>query len=119
MTTTCPLWPDQGQVKLNGSGAGTVRLGPTGHGVVWTLGAISVKTAQVVSTGVCTCNIYVGDDASATNFLDGTFSGDTGDATSRASGQQIRSNKYVFAVWSGGVANDLATLTLTGTMEVP
>lgn len=119
MTSTCPVWPDQGQVKLDGSGGGTVRLGPAGHGITWALGAISVKTAQAVSTGVCQCNIYVGDDASATNFLDGTFSGDTGDATSRAAGAQIRLGKYVFAVWTGGVPGDIATLTLTGTMEVP
>lgn len=119
MSTQCPIWPAQGQVKLDGSGAGTVRLGPSGHGIVWTLGAISVKTAQVVSTGVCTCNIYVGDDASATNFLDSTFSGDTGDSTTRASGMEIRSNKFVFAVWSSGVPGDIATVSLTGTMVIP
>lgn len=119
MTTTCPVWPSQVQVKLNGSGAGTARLGPTGHGVTWTLGSVSVKTAQAVSTGTCQCLFYVGDDASATNFVDGTFSGDTGDGTNRASGMQIRLGKYVWAVWSGGVANDIATLTITGTMEVP
>jgi hypothetical protein len=119
MTTTCPVWPDQGQVKLSGAGAGTVRLGPTGHGITWTLGAISVKTAQQVATGTCQCLIYVGDDASAVNFLDGTQSGDTGDGSNRANGTQIRLGKAVFAVWSGGVPNDIATLSLTGTMEIP
>lgn len=119
MTTTCPVWPNQTQIKLNGSGAGTARLGPTGHGVVWTLGNISVRTAQTVSTGTCEASIYVGDDASPTNFVDATFSGDTGDSTDSASGTQIRLGKSVWAVWSGGVANDIATLTITGTMEVP
>jgi hypothetical protein len=116
---TVPIWPRQAQVKLNGSGAGTASLGPAGHGITWTLGTVSVKTGQAVSTGTCQCSIYVGDDASAPNFLDGTFSGDTGDSTDAASGQQIRLGKSVFAVWSGGVASDTATLTLTGTMEVP
>ena len=119
MTTTCPVWPSQTQVTLNGSGAGTARLGPTGHGVVWTLGNISVKTVQAVSTGVCECNTYVGDDASQTNFVQGTFSGDTGDSTDAASGVQVRLGKYVWAVWSGGVPGDIATLTITGTMEIP
>lgn len=116
---TAPVWPDQIQVKLNGSGAGTARLGPAGHGITWTLGTISVKTAQTVTTGTCQCQIYVGDDASAVNFLDGTFSGDTGDSSDAAAGQQIRLGKYVFAVWSGGVAGDTATLNITGTMEIP
>lgn len=119
MPTTCPVWPSQTQVTLNGSGAGTARLGPSGHGVVWTLGTISVRTAQTVSTGTCQCSIYAGDDASATNFVDSTFSGDTGDSTDTASGMQIRLGRYVFAVWSGGVAGDIATLTINGTMEVP
>lgn len=119
MPTTCPVWPSQTQITLNGSGAGTASLGPTGHGVVWTLGTISVRTGQTVSTGTCQCSIYVGDDASATNFADATFSGDTGDSTNAASGRQIRLGKQVWAVWSGGVPGDIATLTITGTMEVP
>jgi hypothetical protein len=119
VTTTSPVWPSQTQVKLNGSGAGTARIGPTGHGVVWTLGTISVKTGQAVTTGVCECNVYVGDDSSATNFVGGTFSGDTGDSLPDASGTEVRLGKYVFAVWSGGVPGDIATLSITGTMEVP
>lgn len=116
---TAPVWPGQVQVKLNGSGGGTASLGPTGHGIVWTLGTISVKTAQTVATGTCQCSIYVGDSATDTNFLDGTFSGDTGDSTDAANGTQIRLGKKVFAVWSGGVASDVATLSITGTMDIP
>jgi len=116
---TVPIWPRQVQVKLNGSGAGTASLGPAGHGITWTLGTISVKTAQAVPAGTCQASIYAGDDASATNFLDGTFSGDTGDSTDAAAGMQIRLGKQVFAAWSGGVPGDIATLTLTGTMQVP
>lgn len=119
MSTSCPVWPSQTQVTLNGSGAGTASLGPSGHGVTWTLGTVSVRTGQAVSTGTCQCLIYVGDRASAENFLDGTFSGDTGDSTNAASGTQILIGKKVFAVWSGGVPGDIATLTVTGTMAVP
>src|SRR5215469_15657174 len=104
MATTCPVWPSQVQVQLDGSGNGTASLGPTGHGITWTLGTISVHTAQAVSTGTCQCTTYVGDDASATNFADATFSGDTGDSTDAASGRIVRLGKKVFAVWSGGVA---------------
>ncbi|HLK00464.1 MAG TPA: hypothetical protein VKU39_11225 [Streptosporangiaceae bacterium] len=116
---TVPVWPRQVQVTLDGTGAGTARLGPTGHGITWTLGTISVHTAQTVSTGTCQCQIYAGDDASPVNFLDGTFSGDTGDSTDAGNGMQIRLGKYVFAVWSAGVPGDIATLSITGTMEVP
>jgi hypothetical protein len=119
MSTTCQVWPNQTQVTLNGSGAGTASLGPTGHGVAWTLGTVSVKTGQTVSTGTCQCLIYVGDDTSAVNFVDGTFSGDTGDSSDAAQGVEIRLGKKVWAVWSSGVANDVATLRITGTMAVP
>ncbi len=114
-----PIWPRQVQVTLDGSGSGTAQLGPSGHGITWTLGTISVKTAQTVPAGTCQCSIYVGDDTSPVNFLDGTFSGDTGDSSDAAAGQQIRLGKYVLAVWSAGVPGDVATLTLTGTMEIP
>lgn len=119
MPTTCPVWPRQTQIKLDGSGNGTANFGPSGHGVVWTIGVISVKTGQAVSTGTCQCQIYVGDRASAENFVDGTFSGDTGDSTDSANGMQVRLPNKVFASWSGGVAGDIATLTINGTMEVP
>jgi hypothetical protein len=120
--TVGPVNANSGAVytaAIGGQGNGTASLGPGGHGITWTLGTISVRTAQTVATGTCQCTIYVGDDTSPVNFLDSTFSGDTGDSTDAANGQQIRLGKYVFAVWSGGVANDIATLTLTGTMEVP
>lgn len=113
------VWPAQTQVTLDGSGGGTARLGPTGHGITWTLGVISVKTAHAVTTGTCNCDIYVGDDTSAVNFLDGTFSGDTGDSTAAGQDRQIRLGKSVFAVWSSGVPGDVATLTITGTMDIP
>ena len=114
-----PIWPRQIQIKLDGTGAGTASLGPSGHGILWTLGTISVHTAQNVATGTCVCSIYAGDDTSQVNYLDSTFSGDTGDSTDAATGHQIRLGKKVFAVWSNGVADDLAFLTITGTMEVP
>lgn len=119
MTASCPIWPSQTQITLNGAGAGTARLGPAGHGITWTLGTISVHTGQAVAVGTCQCSIYVGDDASAVNFTDSTFSGDTGDSTDAASGRQIRLGKWVWAAWSGGVPGDTATLTITGSMEVP
>jgi len=119
MPTTAPIWPRQTQITLDGTGSGTATLGPSGHGITWTLATVSVKTAQTVSTGTCQCQIFAGDDTSPVNFVDGTFSGDTGDSTSAAAGTQIRLGKTVSAVWSGGVPGDIATLTLTGTMEIP
>lgn len=112
---TVDLWPDSVQIKLDGTGAGTARLGPTGHGQRWTVNSVSVRTTQAVSTGVCTCNVYAGDRAGSENFLDGTVSGDTGDIFDTQF--TLRLNDYIWAVWSGGVANDLATLTITGTSE--
>ena len=113
--TTVDVWPDTVQVKLDGTGAGTARLGPTGHAQNWTVSSVSVRTAQAVSTGVCQCTMYAGDSPTSDNFKDATVSGDTGDIFDTAI--SLRLGQYIFAVWSGGVANDLATLTITGTSE--
>jgi hypothetical protein len=105
------------QVTLNGSGAGTIKLGPQSHRETWRAPAISVKTKTPVTVGTCQCNIYVGTDATDSNFRDGTFSGDTGD-TSDAIADDIRLPNAIFVVWTGGTPNDTATAIVTGTKEL-
>lgn len=106
-------------VTLNGSGAGTVQLGPSFPREVWRPDKASVICSAVVTTGTCQASIYAGPQAQQSWFRDATFSGDTGDATDAVKADELRVGAYVWAVFSGGVPGATATLTVRGTREVP
>ena len=106
-------------VTLDGTGAGTVQTGPSSPGEVWRPAQVSVSCSAVVSTGTCQANIYVGGSASQSTFVDGTFSGDTGDTSDAIGGRVLRPGQSVFCVWSGGVAGATATMVVAGEREVP
>lgn len=113
---TVPLNESQ-PVKLDGSGNGTVKLGPRSHGETWHPEVASVKVST--ATAEAACKIYLGHTATDDNFLDGTFSGSSGDSTDRVSGNPLWLGNYIFAVWSGGDAGATATLSVIGTREIP
>lgn len=105
----------QTQTVLSGAGAATVKIGPQSHREAWTNCQVSVKTATAVTTGVCQANMYVGTDTSDSNFRDGTFSGDTGDSSGDAlMGDIIHLPNQIIVSFTGGVANDVATVVVTG-----
>ena len=103
-------------IQLDGTGAGTVRLGPTGAGEVWSPALASVKVSS--NTNEATCKIYNGDRVIDGNFTDGTFSGSSGDSTDRIGGP-LHLGNYIYAVWAGGDANAVATLNVSGTRSIP
>lgn len=104
-------------VKLDGSGNGTVKLGPLSAQERWypTVTSVSVSTA----TNEAVAKTYSGDAVRQQNFVDGTFSGSTGDASDRITGQEITYGNWVWNVWTGGDANAVATLVVTGEKEIP
>jgi hypothetical protein len=104
------------QIKLDGSGNGTAKLGPTAHGDEWDVSEISVK-ANANPTNEATCNIYNGHSPTDDNFVDGTFSGSSGDSSDRT-GPPLRLGSYIWAVWNGGDSGQTATLSVTGTRKV-
>lgn len=106
-------------VILNGSGAGTVQLGPSSPGEAWQPSQVSVSCSAAVTTGTCQCNIYAGAGPSQSTFVDGTFSGDTGDTTDAIGGRVVHPGESVFAVWSGGVPGATATAVVNGARTVP
>ena len=106
-------------ITLNGSGAGTVQLGPASPGETWRPAQVSVSCSAVVATGTCQCSIYAGAGTMQSTFVDGTFSGDTGDTTDAVGGQVLNPGQYIFAVWSGGVPGATATAVIAGSREVP
>lgn len=102
-------------VKLDGTGAGTAKIGPIGARESWTPETVSVSASS--TTNEALCKIYIGDDTSQRNFVDGTFSGSSGDSTQNVTGP-IRLGQYVFALWTGGDAGAIATLTVIGTKDI-
>jgi hypothetical protein len=113
--TTVPLTAKD-TVKLDGSGNGTLKLGPIGAREVWHPENIHLSVAT--NTNEAQCNVYVGDSPIASNFRDGTFSGSSGDSTDRINADVVKVGAYVWAVWTGGDANAIATAIVTGTKDV-
>lgn len=99
-------------ITLNGSGAGTARLGPLTAREIWYPQTASVK-ANTSPTNEATCQLFVGETATLDNFRDNTFSGSSGDASGKITGK-LSKGSYVYAVWTGGDAGVQAYLTVTG-----
>lgn len=104
-------------VKLDASGNGRVQLGPSGHGVVWTPEVASVRVTRPI-VKEASAEIYVGNQPTQDNYVNGTFTGSSGDSTGNVRATRIRLGSYVWAVWTGGDAGAQATLTVTGTLEL-
>ncbi len=102
-------------VTLNGAGAGTASTGPQFPREVWDVSVASVSVAT--NTAEAVCKVSQGAVAGQT-FVDGTTWGSTGDSTSNFSAPVYLGSR-VFAVWTGGDAGAVATLTVTGTRRVP
>jgi hypothetical protein len=102
------------QVTLDGSGNGTASIGPLSPGEVWDDLTAAVRVATNVNEAIA--SVYAGAAATAGYFRGATTWGSTGDSTSQL--PQVRVGGQVFAVWTGGDAGQVATLTVTGTRTV-
>jgi hypothetical protein len=102
------------QVTLDGSGNGAASIGPLSPGEVWSGLTAAVRVATNVNEAIC--SIYSGAAATAGYGRGATTWGSTGDSTSQLS--EVRVGGQVFAVWTGGDAGQVATLTVTGTKLV-
>jgi hypothetical protein len=107
-------------VKLDSSGNGTVRLGPTGANETWTVSVVHVKTNQAPASIVneAQCFIYSGYTATDEYFADSTSSGSTGDSTDSAAAYPVTLNEWIWAVWKGGDAGAQGVVRITGTKDV-
>lgn len=110
-----PLY-QSAQVTLNGSGNGTAKVGPLSAREVWSPQNVHVSVAT--NTNEASCSVYAGVDATAPNFRDTTFSGSSGDSTDKVNADTIKCGQYIFAVWTGGDANQIATMTVTGSKAI-
>lgn len=103
-------------VVLSGAGSGTAKVGPISAREVWKPGIAHVSASSNVNEAQCL--IYVGDSPIQRNFVDGTFSGSSGDSSDRVNATEVKVGASVWAVWSGGDAGATATLTVTGTKRL-
>jgi hypothetical protein len=111
-----PILPGTVTVTLDGSGNGIARIGPAGAREVWNAENASVHASSSVKEAQC--KIFVGTDATASNYVDGTLSGSTGDSTDRVSAYPIPYGQYIWAQWIGGDAGAVAYLKVTGMREI-
>lgn len=110
------ILPSAVTIIFDGSGNGTARIGPLGAREVWHADSASVHASTSVSEAQC--KIFLGTDATASNYVDGTLSGSTGDSTDRVGGRPIPFGQYIWAVWSGGDAGAVGTLNVTGIRDI-
>lgn len=107
---------ETGIVRLSGAGAGTAKVGPISAREVWSPDNVHVSVAS--NTNEAQCTIYVGDSPIQRNLRDGTFTGSSGNASDKVNADKIKCGAYIWAVWTGGDANAIATLTATGKKSV-
>lgn len=103
-------------VILDGSGNGYCQLGPLSARETWTLSSVHVICSSATNEAVC--RIYIGNGVFDSNFIDGTFTGSSGDASSVMDGMTVSVGDAVYAAWTGGDAGATATLSVVGTSVV-
>lgn len=96
-------------VTLNGSGNGSASVGPS-SAQMWTVSYTTVSTVSQAAP-LPTCQIYTGNANSPITLLDSTFTGN-GDSTDAPA--TLYPGFYVWAVWTGGNAGDVATVRVQG-----
>lgn len=104
-------------VTLDGSGNGTVNVGPLTAREVWHPTSASVRV-NTGATNEAQCSVFVGQFATQENFRDLTFTGSAGDSTDKVSGKPVKKGDYVWAVWTGGDPGQRACLNVIGTKDI-
>lgn len=107
---------DFATVLLDGTGAGTAKVGPLSAREIWSPGTVTVS-ANNNPTNEAQCQIFVGTQYDM-RLRDSTESGSTGDSSGRCSDDRIKCGAYIWAVWQGGDPGVYAKLVVTGTKEV-
>ena len=107
---------DEGvSIQLNGSGNGSVVIGPTNPMQIW----IPTMAATTVSSNVNepTLKLYRGKTASGGGYIGGTYTA-SNDSTD-LNGYVLYPNDGILAVWTGGDAGAIATIKLYGKLLTP
>lgn len=113
MGTVLPL-DESGQVTLDGSGNGAIRIGPLYSVQKWIPTMIVVNVSTNVKEPVFK---YFRNSPGATSYLGGTYTGSNDQ--SDISGQILNPGESFYCQWTGGDAGALASVALNGTKEIP
>ncbi len=102
-----------GQVSgvIGAGGTVTLRAGPMGVGTSWELDQASLSTSTG-ATDASTVAVYTGPQAIASFFVAQSYAG--GGSSVGLPGLALLPGEFVYAVWTGGTPNALATLKVTG-----
>lgn len=104
----------QGQVTLNASGYGVVTLQPPGFRT-WTVTAINVRTNQgPAETPVPQCTVYRGGVGGT--VIAQTYMGNR--ATASGAAEVFQPTQPLVTEWANGVPGSVATVYLSGTMDM-
>jgi len=103
-------------VVLDGSGNGQVQLGPQLAGTSWTPENGGVVVTPVSLTVVSSVKLYNGAPQDQ-NFIGGSYTGDNNAFS--VSVPDMFPGAVLTAVWKGGNPGARATLTITGTQNIP
>lgn len=101
------------QAALNASGNATLVIGPKNVYQVWQIGAVSVNTSTAAKTP--TVSVYLGSGPNG-QFLGGTYNGAQNSANIS---QTLYAGQTICAVFTGGDVGAIATLAVSGTVNVP
>lgn len=108
--------------STNGSGNGSIQLGPGAPGTIWYPTSVSIYMTgsypTVSGSNTPLCTIYTGGASNPSNQVDVTFQV-LGASSSVISGQVIYPGQYIYAVWQYGNANAKITFNIYGTKQVP
>jgi hypothetical protein len=102
-------------VKLDGTGNGHVGVGPISARESWNPDTASVSVST--TTNEAECGVYVGSGIYPSTLRETTFMGSSGDSTGRVAGL-MRVGDKVWAQWTDGDPNSIATLTVVGMKTV-
>lgn len=99
-------------VTLDGSGNGTVRLGPSNSFQQWVPSNVACAVSSNTAEPVFVC--YNGTPSNA-NRIGGTYTG-SNDSDS-ITDVVLYPGSYLTGVWTGGDAGAIATMTIQGTVN--
>lgn len=93
------------------SGAATVKVGPAGFGVRW-YPAQAIINTTTGANDVSTCQLFKGVISAASQIGAQSYAG--GGDTIGLAGMDLQPGEFIYAVWSGAVNGDVATLRVLG-----
>jgi hypothetical protein len=98
------------RTTLDGTGSGRLELGPDSGPPYWNVTRLVVMTDRPGQAPVPQCSVFL-DFEDANGLLDSTYDGSR-DSTDVD--VDLTRGQHLIAVWEGGQAGDVATLSVTG-----